>query len=381
MTDTKLGYSLHGMTALSEFLDDFVVYRNLDPADGRLPGLATLWSEIGLPGYRVPRKTEPAYARLLALILQRARELDGQGHLENLVYIGDTLYNDGTAFRNLKAATGWPGFAFIGRDTMAEPPTDRLEEDWYISNRWSALPAFLDFVQEQGISLGRGTVLVIDLDKTAIGARGRNDKVIDQARLNGVKKTMAGLLASRFDSRAFVSAYNELNQPQYHPFTSDNQDYLAYVCLILGAGLYALAGLVDAVRVGKMASFQDFIAAVNERRSELAEAGLLSIHQEIWGRVQEGDPTPFKEFRYNEYLATVACFGDLPATTIDEVLAQRITVTQEVREAALALREVGALCFGVSDKPGEASLPRPNQIAEGCQPLHRIETLAVGQTR
>ena len=36
---------------------------------------------------------------------------------------------------------------------------------------------------------------------------------------------------------SFQTAYERLNQPEYHPFTTDNQDFLVYICLILGGGL------------------------------------------------------------------------------------------------------------------------------------------------
>jgi hypothetical protein len=61
------------------------------------------------------------------------------------------------------------------------------------------------------------------------------------------------------------------------------------------------------------------------------------------------------------------------------VLAQRIVITQEIREIAFALRERGALIFGVSDKPDEASLPSEAQAKAGMKPLHHLETLAVGE--
>lgn len=374
----ELTYELHGVTTLSAFLGDRVVYRNLEPADTRLQGLQALWPDIGLPAYRIPRKTEPEYAQLLARILRQARALKGGGELAQVLYVGDTEHNDGTAFRNLKAATGWPGYAFIAREKPTQSPETHVDQDWYVANRWSALPAFGAFVRDQGIPVDRNTAVVFDLDKTSIGARGRNDKVIDQARLDGVKQTVAGLLQSRFDERLFVTSYNELNQSQYHAFTSDNQDYLAYICLILGAGLYPLAGLVDAVRANRFGSFQDFIAAIDDRRAELDEVGLLGIHRDVWANVQAGDPTPFKAFRYNEYLTTIARFGDLAQGTAERALRERIVITQEVRDFALAAAEAGAICFGVSDKPDEASVPTAKQREQGLLPLHRLPTLAVG---
>jgi hypothetical protein len=172
--------------------------------------------------------------------------------------------------------------------------------------------------------------------------------------------------------------YDVLNQPRYHTFTADNQDYLAYICLILGAGLFELDDLKRQVETGAIASFEDFIARVERRRDELAQSGLGSIHDKVWERVQAGDPTPFKAFRYNEYLTTVARFSSVDEdSAVADILGQRIVITQEVRAVALALRERGALIFGVSDKPDEASLPRSTQT--GMKPLHHLRTLAVGQ--
>jgi len=106
---------------------------------------------------------------------------------------------------------------------------------------------------------------------------------------------------------------------------------------------------------------------------------LASIHDEVWKCVHEGDHTPFKAFRYNEYLTTVARFGDLPGASLEEVLERRIVITEEVREIASALRERGTLLFGVSDKPDKASVPSEAQAQRGMKPLHQLETLAVGE--
>ena len=313
-------------------------------------------------------------------MLKQARSLDLPGtELQRLVYIGDTQLNDGTAFRNLCAAGGWPGWAFIGRDDVNSPRQKEVEDSLYVANRWSTLPNFVGFVEGQGFALDEGTVVVVDMDKTAIGARGRNDKVIDAARVEGVQRTVADLLGPRFDQSTFHKAYAELNKPAYHTFTADNQDYLAYICLMLGAGLISFDALIHKVQTGATQSFHDFIAEIQSRRVALTETGLMPVHDDVWQRVQGGDPTPFKAFRYNEYLTTIARFGDLPGATAEQVIAQRITVTQEVREVALALRERGALLFGVSDKPDEASLPTEEQAQAGMQPLHRLKTLAVGE--
>jgi catechol 2,3-dioxygenase-like lactoylglutathione lyase family enzyme len=374
-----MGYKAYGLTTLQEILGEYVVYRNLIPADERLPALSELQGSLGLDG-RIPRKVEPAYGRVVAEMLRLARALDLPGvEIERLLFIGDTQLNDGTAFRNIRAAGGWAGWCFIGRDALDRPPEIKVGDSIYVTNRWNRVPEFLRFVGEQGFALDERTAVVIDMDKTAIGARGRNDKVINEARVEGVQRTVADLLGPSFDQDAFHTAYDELNQSPYYGLTADNQDYLAYICLMLGAGLFELDAVVSAVKQGTMSSFTDFIGEVQQRQEELGPSGLTSIHDDVWACVQVSDPTPFKAFRYNEYLTTAVRFGDLPGAPVEDALKRRIVVTQEVREAALALRDRGALLFALSDKPDEASVPSERQAQEGMKALHCLETLAVGE--
>jgi hypothetical protein len=372
----------YGRTSVSEFLDDQIVYRNLAPVDSRLPSLAQIRSLVGLPQGLIPRKSELEYARVIAHLLREARALDRPGApIERLIYVGDTRLNDGNAFANICRAGGWPGLAFIGSERDDPPQVDVAQGEGtalYLSNRWSALGEFDRFCRKRRHPPDERAAIVVDLDKTALGARGRNDRVIDRARVEAVRRTVGDLLGAGFDAQGFQIAYDCLNQPRFHPFTSDNQDYLAYACLILGSGLYALDTLVDEIDSGRMASFSQFIDAVDAQSSKLP-ADLGGIHAGIYANVQQGDPTPFKEFRYNEYLTTTARMGHLDdGASVPDLLAGEILITQEVRQMALAWKEQGALLFGLSDKPDEASVPGPELAARGCLPIHRVETHAVG---
>lgn len=372
----------YGRTTVHEFLDDFVVYRNLVPVDDRLPPLSEISRHIDVPTGIIPRKSQPDYARAMAYLLQRARELDAPGTgIERLVYVGDTQLNDGTAFVNICHAGGWPGLAFIGSENDAPAEVELIEAETgtlYLANRWSALGDFSAYCDAHGVPLDEQTAVIIDLDKTALGARGRNDHVINEARVAAVRRTVDTLLGDEFDPEGFQIAYDRLNQVEFHPFTTDNQDYLAYICLILGSGLYSLEPLVDDIRQERLASFEEFITQIDERADELP-ANLRRIHGEVYARVRENDPTPFKTFRYNEYHTTVGRMGQLDDTTsIPQLVAEEILITAEVREIALAWRTAGALLFGLSDKPDEASLPTEALAAEGYQPIHRTETHVVG---
>jgi hypothetical protein len=106
---------------------------------------------------------------------------------------------------------------------------------------------------------------------------------------------------------------------------------------------------------------------------------LGEVHRGIYACVLQGDPTPFKPFRRNEYRQTVGRMGHLDdATPLDQLLAEEIVITQEVRLMAREWRERGALLFGLSDKPDEASIPTPELAAIGYQPIHRTATHVVG---
>ncbi len=189
---------------------------------------------------------------------------------------------------------------------------------------------------------------------------------------------MAGLLGADFVRPAFLEAYQKLNQPEFHVFTADNQDYLAYICLIVARGLVGLDEVMGAVRSGELTTFHQFISRVDRRLGELP-ATLAAVHAEIYASVLRGDPTPFKDFRRNEYGLTVGSMGCLPDDApVEALLAGEIVITQEVRAWALEWRRRGALLFGLSDKPDEASIPTAELAARGWQPIHRTPTHAVG---
>ena len=376
-------YVNFGRTTVSEFLGDRIVYRNLIPADASLPSLDDLRSVLCIPAGVTPRKSEPDYARVIVRLLQAARSQDAPGaEIRRLIFVGDTRLLDGTAFENICAAGGWPGLAFIGSENDRAPSGEVVPvsqgQRLYLANRWGALAEFDRYCAAQGLPVDAAAAVVIDLDKTALGARGRNAHTIDAARVRAVHVTVAGILGEAFDAAAFQQAYDLLNQPEFHPFTADNQDYLAYICLALGSGLYHLEQVVARVRSGELAAFRTFIDEVQARAGKLpAEFG--DVHRGIYANVLRGDPTPFKPFRRNEFRETVGRMGYLgDEVPVERLLAEEIVLTQEVRSMALEWRQRGALLFGLSDKPDEASLPTPELREQGYLALHRTVTHAVG---
>jgi len=367
--------------SLYELLGDLVVYRNLEPADKRLqtpllPPLPPPQPWGGKRGGGVPRKAEPAYAQAVLRILSQAQALRSDQRLQRLIYIGDTAMNDGQAIRNL--AQHLPTYGFIGQERLQESKRIAVEGVVMLANRWQALADFIHFLGEEGFAFDETTASLIDLDKTAFGARGRNCHTIDAARVAAVRRTVEEVLGADFDEGEFRAVYDELNQPQYHPFTADNQDYLAYICLMVSGGVYDFTQLLADLEGQRLSTFAQFIEACAERA--IGEE-LVPVHQEVYANFQRGDPTPFKSFRYREYEETVRRMDRLPDDAGEErVLAEEIVITREVADVCRFLRERGVLLFGLTDKPDESSIPRPELAQKGYLPLHKATMKVVGNS-
>ena len=372
----------YGRASVHEFLGDMIVFRKLAPMEPRLPSFAEAREHLGLAEGAVPRKSQADFAKVLAFLLRRARALDANhASIERLLYVGDTRMNDGTAFENICRAGGWPGIAFIARDCDQPPRLELFNGKSRIlclANRWSSLSSFRQVCRDKRFAIDEHTAVVIDLDKTALGARGRNCHAIDSARIEAAWTTVGDVLGDEFDADRFAEAYKALNHPKYHRFTSDNQDYVTYICLVLASGLFDLDALLDDIQQGRLKDFHDFVEAVESRSWSMPHA-LRGIHAVVQRRIRRMDPTPLKEFRFNEYRSTIDRLGSLAdCAPVSDLLADEIVITQEVREAALSWRAAGALLFGLSDKPDEASIPSGELAAQGCKPIHRVETHVVG---
>jgi hypothetical protein len=363
---------------IADFLGDRVVYRNLAPSEPSLPKLEEVWSEIGLDSYRVPRKTEPVYAAAVYRFLQAAQAKRGQPPLERLLFVGDTPMNDGTSARNLGEYLPMRGF--IGADRPAETKEITVEDRLMLANRWQALADFLEWIQTERFTLDQKTALLLDLDKTTLGPRGRNDKVIDRARVSAVRLTVEELLGGDFDEAAFRNVYDRLNQLKYHAFTGDNQDYLAYISLMVVGQIYPVDRLWTDLESGRLTGFHQFVTLCDGHQSQMSQ-GLLKAHREVTGNIARKDPTPFKSFRFREYHTTVALMDILPDDTPEaEILAKEITLTGEVADLAEHLAQhYNILTFGLSDKPDEASVPTSEAKAKGALPLHRVVMKVVGK--
>ncbi|MHB1355708.1 MAG: hypothetical protein ACYCZF_07000 [Anaerolineae bacterium] len=361
---------------LADCFGDCVVYRNLEPAQANLSGLRANWTLTGLDHYAIPRKGTPEHAAFLYYLLGAAQRARGCGEPLRLLVIGDTLSGDGAVATQLGQKL--PTWCFIGHEQPALPASLEIKGRIVLSTRWQGLRELQGYLDQQRFVWDSNTVLLLDIDKSLMGARGRNDKVIDAARVAAVRGTMCQALGESFAEPAFRELYDALNLPAHHGFTADNQDYLAYICLMAIGGVFPVSELWQALGQGDLTLFTQFVQVCESRRNPMTSL-LAQAHDEVCFGIANEDPTPFKGFRHAEYLQTVQRMNILPAEAeVSEVLAKEIVITAEVLSLARYAVARGALVMGISDKPDEASYPLPEQAALGYKPLHRTPMKVYG---
>lgn len=346
--------------AIADLIDDRIIYRDLQPVDRSLPGLEQLRVEVGLISNAWPRKRDADYARIMLKIVQHAQQQRGELPLQLFLVLGDTD-NDRWLTTHLRTVTGLPTLGCIAEDDHGQPETYTWQDDTCTATRWSLLECWLEDVerriaaQKAEIPYNR-VVLLVDIDKTLLGPRGRSSDEIDEARAESALQVALSVPGVPIDRSHFFTIYQALCCREYHTVTHDNHDYTAYITLLVVRNLLTLQELRRGIINGTFERFSALLRFVTPRLMP----ELVSLHSEISGKVLDGDLTPFKAFRHAEFAATVSRMQD-----------GRLTLCREVGAVVHKLRDRGVLCFAASDKPAEASMPTEEQAARGMQPLHR----------
>ncbi len=338
---------------IAELTGDAVIYRDLEPCDPTLPRLDALRASLGMADGPPPRKRDLAYARVILALARAAQAARGGPPLTAVAVIGDTE-NDRLLAAHLRALGELPAYGFIGEDRPVAPEALTWQDDTATATRWHLIGPWAGELERRGVDWA-ACALLIDIDKTLLGPRGRSDGAIDDARAEGALAVAAGLVPD-LDVAAFRRIYGELCRKDWHPFTLDNQDYVVATALLLATGAAELDELRAELEAGETGGFAAFLAAT----AGFTLPQLAELHAELRARVAEGDPTPFKAFRRAELTATVARMVD-----------GRLTLCGVLFELFHSLADRGALCLAASDKPAESALPTPEQIAAGLLPLHR----------
>ncbi|MBK8045951.1 MAG: hypothetical protein IPK16_01715 [Anaerolineales bacterium] len=171
-------YQNFGRAHLADICENWVVYRNLEPVDKRLPGLKSSYYDMELRNELIPRKQDQDYAKVATWFLRQMQRLRGvKTPVSEVLFIGDTLFNDSQAYKNIRKYTNWQGSCFICSERVEQAPEYSVDDaNVFTANRWSALADWVRWLRAEGLHLDERTAVIIDIDKTALGAKGRNDK-------------------------------------------------------------------------------------------------------------------------------------------------------------------------------------------------------------
>ncbi len=367
-----------GKITLKKLLGERIFYRDLNPVDPLLPRFSDILRETGLEMSFAPRKTSTHYARIILQFLRRS----APAWPKQIFFFGDTPGNDGAVVQNLSRLSGARVFGFIGRDAQNQPPRLETRPPLFLANRWELIVRFFEELLTEGLDLRAPTAVFFDMDKTLLGARGRNDAQIDAARMDGVRNLIQQTVADRWKEEQFFFIYKTLNQPEYHFLTEDNQDYLAFICLMIMAGVWNFDELLHLLIQQKITSFGDFLNRTGTRILQSADAPVQNYFEEVLSGTAAGDPTPFKSFRYKEYEATLARIDRTDSTDPAILIDQEILLTQELVELITLLKQIPNVApfFCISDKPPESTFPPPLKKDRAALPLHDVPIKIVGTT-
>jgi hypothetical protein len=336
--------------AVTDVFGARIALRDLEPRDATLPGLEQLHKELSLEDRYIPRKNEPAYGQVLMRIIAGLRPTGP----EQIVFVGDTLLNDGGAIRGLQQASdpSQDVWGFLCGATPAPQRADFVLNRVYFASEWSGLSAFFDYAIRDGLRLDSGTAVLFDLDQTVYAAKRRDDAALHLARWEATREYLERIVpAYRFDAKRAEAMYREFDRDDYHPVTRDNLDYVVLLVLAVASGL------ADATEIKTYAtSTRPSIGALADelhrraliRRGHEEIDNTLAAIKEVLYNTIAGDQTPCKRFRRFECLAM--------ARRMSQTGDGAVVLNREVLEAIDFLQRRGVMLMAFSDRPVEAAV-------------------------
>lgn len=355
--------------SVADLFGEQIMLRDIDPRSRSLEGIDVFRGELGWDKIYVPRKNEPQYAQALIRIIEDA----GDGGPERIVYVGDTLLNDGTAIKALQevgpAERVW---GFLCGATQSAPPRDFMLDRIYFGRDWGSLRSFVTQIEADGLIFDEGTWALFDLDQTVYAAKGEADESLLRARWDAVRDYLAAIVpAYKFDPERAEKLYREFDRDSYHPVTRDNMDYVVLLVLAVASGLADASEIRDYAGASRPS-----IAALAEELQRRASIRLG--HEDVGAVLDEikavhyntlaGDQTPCKEFRRYECLAmAVRMRGENGDGREGQILLNREVVALIDR-----IRTTEARLFAVSDRPPEAAVVEPDQDGDASVDLMTV---------
>lgn len=330
-----------GTATLTEMFGEDFIFRNLDIVNRDFPRFKSIKETLGISGH--PRKNSLDYARVIHYLIKKVHP-----EFRVVLYFGDSNL-DRIAAQNLAGIVEEKVLAFI-LNISAEPAVENGSIHTY--NRWDDIVYFIETVREY---LDDPCIALFDMDKTVIGAKGCNADPIDRARFEAVAAKVEEI---------FSGCRRETLRTLYHTVskmltavTDDNQDYIAFLTILVYGGVIDMQFLEECAISGKK-----FDAIINSVTEEAVPAELQPTVEEVRNSRLNKEQTVFKSFRRYERETTAAKFDLLKSEhDVNRVLEQEITVTREIFDVVRLFKERGFKPVCISDKPDETIFPEEKE--------------------
>ena len=329
---------------LNTIFENYIVFRELNPLREELPSFSELKKQLKLDF--LPRKKDPEYAKVLSFLFKKI------GDFEKVIYFGDTYLNDGSVIKNLTELNEYKVFGVITEER--EQDYIKFKGNMILNTKWRNLLPILEILEKRDLLLDEKTIVVIDIDKTFIGARGRNNKAIDKARTDAITSIIKDALGEIEEDR-FDYIYSRLNRRSLHSFTGDNQDIVAIMSILFYGDYYALGRFIREFYAGNWREPLEFFNTITIPPNDKA----YKLLEEVKENLLKKNPTAFPTFREKEFNCTIKRMDFLPdVSDARKLLNEEILITKEVYDVGLIAKKKGAIVFGLSDKPELSSIPK-----------------------
>jgi hypothetical protein len=216
--------SSHGQGKIKSIFGGRIVLRRMERLDTKE---SLLTSSAGFL-----RKYRPQYAKAISEHL-KSRYPD----VTHLFYVGDTYKNDGTLIRNLQTL-GWDTTGFICEPKLRIARL--LFNNILYTNRWTDL---VGVTRDMQTKAGPNMLAIFDIDQTLWAPKGVHEGPLITSRIRAMSRLVDEYVAdpdsdvARRAKARVKSLYREISEVKYHPFTLDNEDFKAVICVFLGLNL------------------------------------------------------------------------------------------------------------------------------------------------
>ncbi|MFC1556315.1 hypothetical protein ACFL67_04445 [candidate division KSB1 bacterium] len=347
---------IFGQASLYDLFQENIIYRNLDIIDIRYPKFYEIKNQLHIQD--LPRKNSKDYASVVLSILRSINP-----DVDSVLYFGDSqldiaLVQNIFEIQDIEVR----GFIYSSHEYKDLPV--------YYYKSWEKI---FDFITCCKKLIGQNTIAVFDLDKTIIGAKGRNESVINDVRFDAVYEQLKNLENSI--SRDSAKRIYDILQLNHADYTQDNQDTTALLTILIAHRIIDFDKL-DEFKKGNVKLTDLTSLAMLDCDNDL----LKKLTAEIQKKLSKRSPTFFIPFRESEFKATIARFNRYPKEKgVEFIVNNEITITKEICDAVHFLNNNSVTCVCLSDKPDEAVFPASSANGKKQEkPLHLKQAKIVG---